>query len=60
MKKLSVKKGRPTDNPKGKSIHVRLDQKCQEILNKYAKQESISIAEGIRKGIVKLEKDIKK
>lgn len=57
---MSTKKGRPTDNPKGIPIHVRLDQKCHDILSQYTKQEDITIAEGIRRGIVKLEKDIKK
>lgn len=57
---MSPKKGRPTSNPKGKSIHVRLDEKSENILNAYMAQESTSQAESIRRGIEKLEKDIKK
>ena len=52
--------GRPTDNKKGKSIHVRLDEKCDKILEQYTKQENISRADAIRRGIVKLENELKK
>lgn len=52
--------GRPTENPKGKSIHVRLDKKCEDILDRYSIQERVSRTEAIRKGIEKLEDDIKK
>lgn len=55
MKKI----GRPTNNPKGSPIHVRLDTKSVDILTKYIKQENISRAEAIRRGISKLESDIK-
>lgn len=54
------KAGRPTDNPKMKPRQVRLDAECSEILNCYCKQEDISHAEGIRRGIKKLKPDIKK
>lgn len=53
------KAGRPTDNPKNKPTHVRLDNECKEILGKYCAQESISEAEGIRRGIKKLKSDLK-
>lgn len=54
------KMGRPTSNPKGTSQHVRLDEKSLEILNSYSAQEGISRAEAIRRGILKLEDDLKK
>lgn len=57
---MSPKIGRPTDNPKSKPIHVRLDFECEQILEKYCLQENISRAEGIRRGIKKLGKDINK
>lgn len=57
---MSPKIGRPTDNPKSKPIHVRLDFECEQILETYCLQENISRAEGIRRGIKKLGKDIKK
>lgn len=57
---MSPKTGRPTDNPKSKPIHVRLDEKCESILSEYCEQKSVSRAEGIRQGIKKLEADIKK
>ena len=57
---MSPRTGRPTSNPKGKPIHVRLDQKSEEILSTYMAQENTTQAESIRRGIAKLEQDIKK
>ncbi len=57
---MSPRIGRPTKNKKGVPIHVRLDEKSTEILDKYSKQEDVSRAEAIRRGIAKLECDIKK
>lgn len=54
------KMGRPTDNPKSNPIHVRLDNKSLEILDKYCQQEKIKRTEGIRQGIQLLENQIKK
>lgn len=54
------KMGRPTDNPKDISIHVRLDHECVEILDKYCAQECIGKAEASRRGIKKLKGDLKK
>lgn len=55
------KMGRPTDNPKGTSIHVRLDDECVEILKKYCTQEKVGRAEATRRGIIGLkDKLIKK
>jgi len=53
---LSARKklGRPTDNPKTATIHVRLDKETESILNKYCTQEKVTRAEGIRRGIKKL------
>ena len=57
---MSPRTGRPTDNKKGKPIHIRLDEKCDLILKEYTNQENVSRAEAIRRGIYKLETDIKK
>lgn len=57
---MSPKTGRPTDNPKGKPIHIRLDEKSEAILLAYIEQEKVAKAEAIRRGIAKLEDDIKK
>lgn len=57
---VSPKTGRPTDNPKGKPVHIRLDSKSELILEQYTEQEQVSKAEAIRRGIAKLENDIKK
>lgn len=54
------KAGRPTDRPKTKPRQVRLDEESSTILEKYCKQEGIARSEGIRRGIKKLEPDIKK
>lgn len=56
----NLKMGRPTDNPKSKSIHVRLDHECEEVLRDYCDQESVNRAEAVRRGIKKLRADIKK
>lgn len=56
---MSPRTGRPTDNRKGKPIHIRLDEKCNSILEEYTNQENVSRAEAIRRGIYKLETDIK-
>ena len=53
--------GRPTDNPKETSIHVRLDAECVEVLEKYCEQENIGREEATRQGIICLkDKLIKK
>ncbi len=57
---MSPRTGRPTDNPKRTPVQVRLDAKSEMILEKYKHQENITRAEAIRRGIAKLESDIKK
>ena len=58
---MSPRTGRPkSENPKSNPIHVRLDSKCKEILKKYCLQENVNQTEGIRRGIKKLESEIKK
>lgn len=52
--------GRPTDNPKGSQIHVRLDVESEDILNRYCEQENVSKMEAARRGIKKLKSDLKK
>ena len=55
------KMGRPTDNPKGTPVHVRLDAECVKVLDQYCKRESVPRAEAIRRGILRLrDKPIKK
>lgn len=56
---MSPRTGRPTDNPKGTPIHVRLDKESEEVLNKYCKQENVSKMEAARRGIKKLKSDLK-
>ena len=46
--------GRPTDNPKDTSIHVRLDAECVETLKQYCIQENVGRAEAVRRGIIGL------
>ena len=57
---MTSKMGRPTDNPKGRQIGVRLDEECEQILDKYCQQEKVGTAEATRRGIKKLKDDIKK
>jgi len=56
---MSPRTGRPTDNPKGKSLHVRLDCESEEILEEYCEQKGITKAEEIREGIKLLKSKIK-
>lgn len=53
------KMGRPTDNPKPHHIGVRLDNESKEILDSYCEQESVTKMEGIRRGVKKLQEDLK-
>lgn len=57
---LTAKMGRPTDNPKPYKLTVRVDENSMEILRKYSQKENVSIMEAIRRGIAKLEPDLKK
>jgi hypothetical protein len=52
--------GRPTSNPKQTRITVRLDEEAETILKAYCAQENIERGEAVRRGIKKLEFDIKK
>ncbi len=56
---MSPRTGRPTDNPKNERVTVRLDQESANVLEKYCAQEKVERAEAIRRGIKKLESDIK-
>lgn len=56
---MSPRTGRPTDNPKGKPLTVRLDEESAEILNKYCTQEKVDKGEATRRGIKKLRSEIK-
>lgn len=56
---MSSRTGRPTDNPKGTPIHVRLDKECEQILQEYCAQENVSKMEAARRGIKKLKSDLK-
>lgn len=57
---MSPRTGRPTDNPKPYKITTRIDEESKVILDKYCQQESISQMEAVRRGIKKLEQDLKK
>lgn len=56
---MSPRTGRPTDNPKPFKITARIDEKSKEILDKYCAQEEVNQMEAVRRGIQKLEADIK-
>lgn len=58
---MSPRTGRPkSDNPKAERITVRLDKESSSILTNYCESESVDRAEAVRRGIKKLESDIKK
>lgn len=56
----SSKMGRPTDNPKDKTLFVRLDGESSEVLETYCEQKQVTKAEAARRGIKKLKDDLKK
>ena len=56
---MSPRTGRPTNNPKGKPIAVRLDEESKTILDSYCKQENVDKGEAARRGIKKLKSDLK-
>ena len=56
---MSKKRGPKTDNPKAFKIGVKIDQKSKQILDQYCAQESVSISEAVRRGLYRLEPDLK-
>ena len=57
---MSPRTGRPTDNPKAERITVRLDEKSSYIMKRYCEQEEVDKAEAVRRGLKKLENELKK
>lgn len=56
---MSPRTGRPTDNPKGKPLTIRLDQEAKKILNAYCEQKNVDKGEAVRRGIKKLKSELK-
>lgn len=56
---MTKKIGRPTDNPKPYKITTRIDEISKNILERYCEQEKVSQMEAVRRGIGKLESDLK-
>lgn len=54
------KRGPKTDNPKKHRLGIKIDEKSKRILDQYCAQESVSAAEAVRRGIYRLEPDLKK
>lgn len=50
--------GRPTDNPKDKTLFVRLDHESSDVLEAYCKEKEVTKAEAARRGIKKLKDDL--
>lgn len=57
---MSPRTGRPTNNPKNNRVTVRLDDESTQILSQYCEKNAVERAEAIRRGIKKLEDEIKK
>ena len=57
---MAPRTGRPTDNPKPYKLSVRVDEASKKILEQYTEQEKVSTMEAIRRGIKRLEPDLKK
>lgn len=56
----SPKMGRPTDNPKDKTLFIRLDNESSEVLETYCEEKQVTKAEAARRGIKKLKDDLNK
>lgn len=54
------KMGRPTDNPKDKTLFIRLDSESNEALEANCEQKKVTKAEAARRGIKKLKDDLEK
>ena len=54
------KMSRPTDNPKSYRMAVKYDEKCKQILESYCEQENVNKMEAARRGIMKMDNDLKK
>ena len=57
---MSPRTGRPTEAPKRDRTAVRMDEETVRILNAYCEQENVSHSEAIRRGVKRLEPDLKK
>ena len=57
---LSPRTGRPTDNPKGERLSIRIDSECSEILSEYCTKNNVNKGEAVREGIKRLKDDNKK
>lgn len=53
------KRGRPTNNPKPHRIAVKMDDETKAILDAYCEQENVNRMEAARRGIRKLQEDLK-
>ena len=56
----SKKMGRPTDDPKPYRMAVKFGERHKEVLEAYCEQENVNKMEAARRGIMKLESDLKK
>ena len=52
--------GRPTDNPKDKTLFIRLDHESSDVLEAYCEEKKVPKAEAARRGIKKLKDDLSK
>lgn len=57
---MSPRTGRPTSNPKGDFIALRLDKECSDILETFCKEKQVNKSDAVRVGIKKLKDDITK
>lgn len=56
---MSPRTGRPTNNPKGKPLTIRLDNEAQQVLDAYCKQKNVEKGEAVRRGIKKIKSELK-
>lgn len=52
---MSLKRGRPTDNPRPNKLSIRISDEDKKILENYCEKENVNRTEAISRGIKKLE-----
>ena len=57
---MSPRTGRPTDDPKGISVRIRISEKDREALEKGSKKMGITMAEFVRRAIHRLAEEIER
>lgn len=56
VRKMSLRTGRPTNNPRPNKLSIRISDEDKKILENYCERENVNRTEAISRGIKKLDK----